>query len=60
MRGLAFLAVRAAASLRRDDRGASAVEYGLLLALIAVAVAGAVTLFGTAIQQMFTTITAGL
>lgn len=33
---------------RRDDRGASLVEYALLVALIAVVCIGAITLFGTA------------
>ena len=35
---------------RRDD-GASAVEYGLLVALIAVVIAGAVALLGTTLDQ---------
>lgn len=30
----------------KDDRGASAVEYGLLVALIAAVIVGAVTLLG--------------
>jgi pilus assembly protein Flp/PilA len=34
---------------RRDD-GASAVEYGLLVALIAVVIAGAVALLGTTLR----------
>ena len=36
-----------ARSLDWDDRGASAVEYGLLVALIAAVVVTAVTLIGT-------------
>jgi pilus assembly protein Flp/PilA len=41
---------RSAEDLRRahGDRGASLVEYALLLALIAVVCIGAVTFFGTA------------
>ena len=35
---------------RRDD-GASAVEYGLLVALIAVVIAGAVALLGTTLRS---------
>jgi pilus assembly protein Flp/PilA len=35
---------------RRDD-GASAVEYGLLVALIAVVIAGAVTALGIALNN---------
>lgn len=36
-----------------DDSGASAVEYGLLVALIAVVIIGAVTALGTNIQSKF-------
>lgn len=38
----------------RDERGASAVEYGLLVALIAAVIVGAVTLLGGNLQQTFT------
>jgi len=38
----------------KDESGASAVEYGLLVALIAVVIIGAVTALGTALKQMFT------
>lgn len=37
---------------RRDD-GASAVEYGLLVALIAVVIAGTVAVLGNALQNRF-------
>lgn len=37
------------------ERGASAVEYALLMLLIAVAIIGGVTLFGGAVDDMFTT-----
>ena len=37
-------------SPRRDD-GASAVEYGLLVALIAVVIAGAVAILGTTLDN---------
>lgn len=46
--------------LRRDDRGASMVEYGLLVALIAVVVAVAAGPLGTAIAGLFTTVTGSL
>jgi pilus assembly protein Flp/PilA len=39
--------------LRRDD-GASAVEYGLLVALIAVIIAGTVAALGGALRDKFT------
>jgi pilus assembly protein Flp/PilA len=40
---------------RRRDEGASAVEYGLLVALIAVVIAAAVALLGTAIKSKIQT-----
>lgn len=43
--------------LRRDDRGATAVEYGLIVALIAVVIAAVVATLGTTIKQAFTTVT---
>jgi pilus assembly protein Flp/PilA len=42
------------------DRGATAVEYGLLVALIAGAIIGTVALLGTSINGWFNTIRAGL
>jgi pilus assembly protein Flp/PilA len=38
------------------DRGATAVEYGLMVALIAVAIIGAVTILGDRINEMFTSV----
>lgn len=38
---------------RRTDRGATAVEYGLIVALIAVVIIAAVAFFGTSISRMF-------
>jgi pilus assembly protein Flp/PilA len=46
--------------LRRDDRGASLVEYGLLVALIAVICVGAIGLVGTQLSTMFTGIAGNL
>jgi pilus assembly protein Flp/PilA len=37
----------------QDENGASAVEYGLLVALIAAVIIGAVTTLGTKIQSKF-------
>jgi pilus assembly protein Flp/PilA len=37
----------------RDERGASAVEYGLLVALIAAVIVGAVTLLGGNLKATF-------
>ena len=39
--------------LLRDETGASAVEYGLLVALIAAVIVGAVTLLGGNLQATF-------
>ena len=38
---------------RRDDRGASAVEYGLLIILIVFVIIGAVTLLGKNLNSMY-------
>jgi pilus assembly protein Flp/PilA len=38
----------------RDETGASAVEYGLLVALIAAVIVGAVTLLGGNLKATFT------
>ncbi|MFC4785186.1 Flp family type IVb pilin [Nocardioides sp. MAHUQ-72] len=38
---------------KRDDRGATAVEYGLMVALIAAFIIGAVTLLGQQIDAVF-------
>jgi pilus assembly protein Flp/PilA len=46
-----------AAAARADDRGASLVEYGLLLAFIAVAATVAVTALGGRIVDLFDGIT---
>jgi pilus assembly protein Flp/PilA len=37
----------------RSDRGATAVEYGLMVALIAVVIIGAVILLGDNLSDMF-------
>ncbi len=53
--------VRVAALLQdRNDRGATAVEYGLMVALIAVVIIGAVTLLGTQLSTLFTGVTSKL
>jgi pilus assembly protein Flp/PilA len=44
------------AALRRDDRGATAVEYGLLVALIAAVIVGIVLLLGQQISAAFSTV----
>lgn len=42
--------------LVRDDKGATAVEYGLLVALIAAIIIGVVATLGTQIQGAFQTV----
>ena len=39
--------------LRRDEAGATAIEYGLIAALIAVAAIGAMTTIGTNLDAKF-------
>jgi pilus assembly protein Flp/PilA len=46
--------------LTRDDTGATAVEYGLMVGLIAVVIIAAVTLLGTELRDMFTSVTGSL
>lgn len=44
---------RCAARTRRDEKGATAVEYGIMVALIAVVVIAAVTLLGGNLTTTF-------
>jgi pilus assembly protein Flp/PilA len=46
--------------LWKDEEGATMVEYGLMVALIAVVCIGAVTLVGTGVQGTFNGIVASL
>jgi pilus assembly protein Flp/PilA len=46
--------------LRGDDRGATAVEYGLMVALIAAAIVVTVTALGGKLNTLFTNITSSL
>ena len=51
---------RVAAMKTRSDRGATAVEYGLLAALIAAVIVATVVGLGTKINSAFSTISAKL
>ena len=54
---IAFVAARV--NVARDeakDRGATATEYALLVALIAIAIVVAVTAFGSALSGFFTSL----
>jgi pilus assembly protein Flp/PilA len=44
----------------RTDEGATAVEYGLMVALIAVVIIGTVTILGTTLDGIFQTVVAAL
>ena len=37
----------------RDEDGATAVEYGLMVAMIAIVIVSAVTLFGVTVSDLF-------
>ena len=43
--------------LTGEEKGATAVEYGIMVALIAVAIISAVGLFGTQLSKVFTDMT---
>ena len=44
----------------RDESGATAIEYGLIAALIAVVVIGAIKLVGTNLSSVFTSVSGNL
>ena len=50
----------AAKSFNRDDKGVTAIEYGLIAALVAVVIITAVTLIGTNLDASFNAIADGL
>ncbi|WP_191279227.1 Flp family type IVb pilin [Nocardioides flavus (ex Wang et al. 2016)] len=39
--------------MRRDERGSTAVEYGLMVGLIAIVIIGGVSAFGLAVSDLF-------
>ncbi len=47
-------------NLRKDQQGATAIEYGLIAAVIAVAAIVAMTAVGTSLSSMFTTVSENL
>ena len=50
------LYAKARKMLTRNEEGATMVEYGLMIALIAVVCIAAVTLLGTSISSMFSSV----
>ena len=53
---LATLVAFAKDRLQREEKGATAVEYGLMVGLIAVVIIAAVTLLGGELKSLFETI----
>ncbi|MRX43316.1 Flp family type IVb pilin [Agromyces kandeliae] len=53
-------AVSRIAEIRAKEEGATAVEYGLMVALIAVVIIAAVTLIGTNLDAIFQAVAAAL
>lgn len=47
-------------NLYRDESGATAIEYGLIAALVSVASIGALTLMGGSLDEMFTAVSGQL
>jgi pilus assembly protein Flp/PilA len=44
----------------KDESGATAIEYGLIAALVAVGLIGALTALGGALQNIFNTVSTAL
>lgn len=53
MEAVNYLRIQLAAAKARSERGASAVEYGLLVALIAIVIIAAVILLGNNLSSIF-------
>jgi pilus assembly protein Flp/PilA len=52
--------MRTLLKLARNERGATAIEYGLIAALIAVAAIGAMTAVGSKLSTTFTNVSGSL
>lgn len=48
--------IKVQARLQNPERGATAVEYGLMVALIAIVIIGAVTLLGSNLSSLFNSV----
>ena len=48
------------AGVLKDDSGATAIEYGLIAALVSVAAIGALTAMGSSLNTMFTAVATAL
>jgi len=47
-------------NLRNDERGVTALEYGLIAALVAVVIIGAVTALGSGLSSKFNAVSTNL
>lgn len=57
---LEFIKMVLGSDVKRDEEGATAVEYGLMVFLIAVAIIGTVTILGQALDGIFQQVVAAL
>ena len=57
---VAFIQNFLSAPVSQDDRGATAVEYGLMVALIAAVIVVIVTTLGTQVSQAFATVSGAM
>ncbi|MET0844525.1 MAG: Flp family type IVb pilin [Mycetocola sp.] len=55
-----YTRIQARLNSMRDEEGATAVEYGLIVSLIAVFIIGSVGLVGIALDALFTTVEGSL
>ena len=55
-----FQMTKAIKKFLKDDNGATAIEYGLIAALIAVAIVGALTTLGGGLTTLFTNVNTDL
>ena len=55
-----FTFLNSLSALVKDERGVTALEYGLIAGLVAVAIVTSVTALGAKLTTTFTTITAAL
>jgi pilus assembly protein Flp/PilA len=46
--------------IMHDEEGVTAIEYGLIAALIAIVIIGSVTIIGTTLTDVFTSVSAAL
>ena len=60
IRFCSFLQCFQSHSLRENERGATAVEYSLMIGLITAVIVGAVAAFGVGVLGLFSTVPAGL